>query len=483
MMNMQSLLFRAQQFSPTSGFHLHRGSSLLKVFGMLLLLHIALQPQLGLWLLLLVVVCVLFATASNSLVVGLAVAFAYETVADNFFESDPSTFIGPLNVYASDVIWMFYLGITLFRLLRKRSVPHERSREWRWFLAFFALVVCSLLIGLPVYAQSAVGDARRFLSMLSVASYSASFALDERLLMNVFKLFVVFVGIHVLLAFLRWSGIVPMPWYVYEFREEGLWAYRAVDENKTFYMVVLMSAIFVFIRTGILTRRPSLYILMGGLLLMVIVMQHRSVWIVAIVTMAFFFFMLFPLRTKIVSAAAIVLFCVFLFSSNLQVSGGIIGTVYDSAVSSWDDPTSTANWRVLSWISLVETMSLKDYLIGSTFGTYFPGRTGLVGEINVYTSPHNMFVRMLYKLGFLGLLVYSILQVGLMRHLWYMGMKARELVTKSTALILLSTLIGFNAMFFSYEPAFDFGIFLGLSLAFVQKDKGQNSSLLSKGVV
>ncbi len=445
-----------------------------KLLVALLILSSIVVPQIRVSLLLLIVGGVLFVACYHSLPAGLALVLIYEAIVHNFLEAEPALgFIGPFAIAATDGLWMFYLSIFFFRILTKKSLSHKHLAEWRWLLIFIGILIASIASGFPVYVQSAFGDARPFLDLVCLACYCASFRLDERTLNAIFKIFLVFVGFHVLLALLRWAGIIGMPWYVVELADPGYWAYRAVDETKTFFMFLLATAMFVFLRTGLLKRGPSTYVGIAFLFAMVIIMQHRSVWVVAIIVVLFSFFMLLPLRTKLVSIILFMALAAVLFLTDVRISnsGGLVGTLYSSTVSTWEDPHSTANWRVLNWMGLLTNMSLKDYLVGTPFGTYYPGRVDWAGEIPANISPHNFFVRLIYKLGSVGLLVYLILQLLLMKRLWQTGRRMADPFKKSVALILFLALLGFNAMFFSFEPTLDYGIFLGLSLAFVQRDE------------
>lgn len=423
------------------------------------------------WIIFPPVLVMVFLLASDDIVIGLLFVAIYETITDNFLDTDPSMYIGPLNVYLSDVVWIFFLGVFLYRVFKTKFVNIANTSSGRWFILFFSWVIIGAISGSSIYAQSALGDARRFLSMLCIAIYCASFTLDDRTIKNISKVLVFFVIFHVLLAVLRWAGIVQMPWYVDEFGGEDLWAYRAVDEMKTFYMLSMVAVVFILMKTGLIKRRLYLYLFMLSLLIMVVIMQHRSVWVSAIVMILFFLLFFFSVRGQIYGliAVSVVVFVLIKFKLTFTASGGLGNTIYTSMISSWEDPNSTAMWRIANWLGLLENMTLRDYIIGTKFGTYFPGRYIMAEEINVYTSPHNFFVRIMYKLGSIGLFIFIVLQAILMKKLWRIGKQVKSDLHKSMGLIMFSILIGLNAMFLSYEPAIDYGIFLGLSIAFVQR--------------
>ena len=217
-------------------------------------------------------------------------------------------------------------------------------------------------------------------------------------------------------------------------RSSGLWtaalhvSSRPVGSSLALLILqALLIAIFMHQRGQL---RLWLIPLVVALLPLVIVLQHRSVWIVAIIALALVLCLLPSLRTALIQWGVIGTavcggLCALVFGATLLES---LAESYNDAAASSLDPSgadgssTTFSWRVQGWTALLtgEQMdSARERIIGNPFGTGWD-RIMLTGDGDKQLrseSPHNLYVQTLLRGGALGLVAFVALHGMLLRGL------------------------------------------------------------------
>lgn len=171
---------------------------------------------------------------------------------------------------------------------------------------------------------------------------------------------------------------------------------------------VLLALAGGFVRSP---RWAAAVLLLGGAVLL---LQHRTVWIVALVigTVAYLRWARSAIHVRPRAAAAVagVILLVLPFGVALLASSSAFAESVDGAASSG----GTFGWRTASWGSLIEAHSSpEDVFLGIPTGTSLERR---IGEEVATQSPHNLYLDALLSFGVLGLVALVWLWVVVVRH-------------------------------------------------------------------
>jgi hypothetical protein len=197
-----------------------------------------------------------------------------------------------------------------------------------------------------------------------------------------------------------------------------------------------------------------------SLLLIVILLQHRTVWVV-VAAMAVAGWALRPARPgqRILSGAfGVTALGLAALAFYVGAFGNVGGTLAASAEEA-RSTHSTLTWRVMGWQDLLDKpRSVVEWLIGTPFGA---GYERYVNGTLVEFSPHDYYLHVGMRLGVMGLA----LLVAAYTLIWW------RLPRDSPSSLPLRVLIVGQLVFFVAYPAFlDQGVLLGLFLWHVGAD-------------
>jgi O-antigen ligase len=222
------------------------------------------------------------------------------------------------------------------------------------------------------------------------------------------------------------------------------------------------------------------------LLVCIVVLQHRTLWVVTVVSIGVFFLASGKIRSKAVSTflvAALVGAAVLV----PLFTGGKLDTVQQSLVHSVQEvgqENSTMAWRVQSWRALVEQWAHGGpvvNLIGYPFGSGYE-RHIEVTQKELTQSPHSQYVTVLIRTGMVGIVA--------MLAVYYLAIKSMRRINSHASSqtvdskLLLALLIGQLAYFITYSVHYSQLIPLGLSLVMLghfrrQPTKDEGAPMLS----
>ncbi|MFD1660313.1 O-antigen ligase family protein [Streptomyces caeni] len=186
----------------------------------------------------------------------------------------------------------------------------------------------------------------------------------------------------------------------------------------------------------------------------VILLQHRTVWVVAaVVVVVYWALRPSPTGQRVATAVAGVLVgCLTAVCYGLGVFGSVGGKVAASLADA-QDSHSTFVWRILGWQELLSApRPWVDWVVGSPFGS---GYVRIVEGGLITVSPHDYYVHVALRLGLVGLL----LLVAVYTQVWW------RLPRDGPGGLLLRLLIVSQLVFCAaYSASPEQGLLLGLCL-------------------
>jgi hypothetical protein len=299
--------------------------------------------------------------------------------------------VGPAQVGPTDLLLAVMLVAATARLLRLDRL----SRAHRLLLILGAMVLLSIVQGLGSYGASAFNEARKFLVFVAVALYFATAEPRQDLLDRIAWLWVLTASTLCTFALARWLG-----------NAAGLSGgfFRTGDTlrvlNASEALLVAQAALLTL--QLLVARADALRYLAPGLFAFVVLLQHRSVWVVAAAGVVYLLYLDRSLTTRVLSVlvSAVLVLSVLVFTVFPDQSDEVGEQLAASA-----QRTETFEWRVEGWRALLrdsgpETPS--ELLVGQPFGR---GWDRQFNGLTVDVSPHNFYLEVVLRLGLVGLVV------------------------------------------------------------------------------
>lgn len=312
-------------------------------------------------------------------------------VADTICLGLPAIPFG-LHVYAQDIVFVFFITAAVLRY--GLGLAHiERNRLA--VLALLALLLFSLARGTVTFGVMEAGvAAREFFWLFAGIAYFSSFEYGEKRLAGMIKLWQKAACALVAVAVLRWAAAgldmnIAATW------EDPGNPMRVLDAAQAMFLCV---AFFfsLMLKTSRKGRgwQQNLYYVIGPAL---ILLQHRTVWVVAALGMLW----MSRRNLRLLRKSLIVFAATFALVAVLVVSTFGLDFVIESLQFSVTSDNSFL-WRVAGWYQLVflRTAGAFNLLFGDPFGTGF---TRLISTTIVEATPHSFYVETYLRMGVAGL--------------------------------------------------------------------------------
>jgi hypothetical protein len=417
------------------------------VIGMLLLgLALVVAAALGVALLELLI---RRADVAAALVFGSVVVQAY------FIDRVPALVLpGGVQVYLTDMVASLILGAAVLRLLRTPRF----DRFLRWLLVLGVLLLVSLARGVAAFGmQPSVADFREYLFFGGVAVYFASFPVSIRLYDRIGRIWLAMTIPMMVLVCLRWLAVfagidlgVPAEKYGADA------AIRVIDGPFTFFLAhafVLTIPAWTWMR-----RERDRWIRWVSVLLLLfcLVLNRRTVWLAIVVGVA-----VLMLRDRRLGRRALVL--VALGGVMTAVAFVWLGGLQEGSEPVVRSGSGNLSWRVQGWSDLVTAWSRSpaNWAIGQPLGSGFARKVeGIV--TNTQYGPHDFYIEILVRTGFVGLVALVALTAGLLRALWRAPARDVGLLGPGMLPALLAMQI---VWFLTWPPGSEQGIVTGLAAA------------------
>lgn len=310
-----------------------------------------------------------------------------------------------LALFPGDLMSLVLAPVAALRLLQQ---PHRCRGAWGWWV-FSAAVFVSLGTGLLSFGTTAGVQARDYVHFVLVGSYLLSFEYDEQLVPRLCKVLGGLVLALVLLTVYRWivyytpiPSLLP-PGGVYNI--DG--AMRVVWSNDALLMGLVLIGLAFFIELTAPARRPWASVMV--LLAMVLLLQHRSVWMAVLVGA------MGPLIAGGQSNAAMKrlalfagVFLLILAPVFLSDRSAGLASELQSRTSSALSAQGSASDRLQGWTAMVTTWSQggpQVLALGNSFGTpntrFIVSSEGELRKVDYFA--HNMYVQTLFNTGLAGI--------------------------------------------------------------------------------
>lgn len=372
-----------------------------------------------------------------------------------------------INIFYPDMVFVLIAVVTCLRLVFVADYPHC-NRAW---LGFCALVCVSLATGLVAYGSTAGVQARSYFYFIVAGTYAMTFEMTTARLRFVFNALASTAYLLIVLAVYRWIVYyTPIPSLLPAsgtFNIDG--AIRVIYSQHALVIAQVLVAGFFFVSAA---RGFSLARVTAPLLLsMVLVLQHRSVWLSAMVG----FFVRFLLgRSKTGSPLGqlcIVVGVVALTALPMVFSQKLSGVTeqVEASASHALSGQGTVSERMDSWREIVKNWygaGVRSIVIGQSFGSdntrYVRDSEGLLRKIDYIA--HNLYVQTLFNTGLLGLLTFLAANVYVMLGLYRICRDGRGGAETETLLVLLAMQL---AYYVPYGVDFLQSLLFGVALAYV----------------
>jgi len=196
------------------------------------------------------------------------------------------------------------------------------------------------------------------------------------------------------------------------------------------YYYISLSLIFLLFLSLLAKRKASkvcLYLLVLMHLIVVILSEVRAAWMGMLLAMAFIVFIFFKIPvvrknirkillmlilTVLILSIILPVFLIFYPSSIEEIKNEFISIYKFKDQETISD--RNAMWRLFVWGDMIESI-LKKPIIGYGFGTPFQSKTlEEIGWVDYskgenFTDPHNSYLSILFRAGFVGLIVFFII--------------------------------------------------------------------------
>jgi O-antigen ligase len=382
-------------------------------------------------------------------------------LVENALIEPPWIHVG-IQIYLMDVIALLMLATVctafVFRQLSIRGLP---TVLW---LAFGLLMMVSFVEGIQPYGKTAGVDVRPNLYFWIAGLYCCLVEFTERDVRQMARWCVWSAYALVGIAAYRWigwlAGFVPLS----AITEVGAGnEFRALPSGATFCVAAVGLVQFMAWMRGSGSRFSGLHALVFAVV--VVVLQHRSVWLAAGVGH------LFVLVQQSGHMPRRLLWLIGLF---FAVGIGVvvatqIGALDRLASSLWEstisvaDPRSTASDRMFGWEALMSDWIESPWgtiLFGYPYGTSY---RRVVARVVVEYSPHNFYVQLLLRVGLVGTLLFIAATLLTMVHALSATVESEfeHLLLRGTGLLLLVSLV----YYVPYQALYIHGAVTGLAMA------------------
>jgi hypothetical protein len=303
-----------------------------------------------------------------------------------------AVFVGPFRVSANDLLFVVLIAAGVARLLRLRRVtPPQR------LLIFLALlVVLSVFRGLEQFLlTSTINEARALLRIVAAALYFAT--VEPRLdILDRIGALLLFTALALgLITLARWGA-----------NTVGITGGFFGDSDD---LRVVPAASALIIAQGALISLPFLGDRKKGLLrfaapillVFVVLLQHRSVWVVTAAGVVYLAYRDRELSKRVMTAliVGLVIFTTLLFTVFAE------DDEVSEQLSTSAQSTDTFEWRVNGWLALFRDSSPGDpveWAIGKPYGSGWQRVAASTGQ-TIEVSPHNFYIESLLRVGIVGL--------------------------------------------------------------------------------
>lgn len=381
--------------------------------------------------------------------------FVFESVTP----VQPLLSLGSISVFAMDMISPVLIVLAFPYYYQKlRNGFTTKDIPILLFLVWAVMLTYNFVLGVFDFGiQSATNEFRGYLYFIAVVVYFASLN-SRRVWRQVERIWLWALLPLIVMAIIGYTDG--------DLSRDG----RPLGAYATFFLFQgLLIGILLFRRDDL----PQLfYPVCACLFPLLVVLQHRTVWVVMVFSFATMFWLFPSVRAALIKWGTIGSIC---FGSLVVVAFGeeIFGAVQDSyreAIATKEEGSqSTLAWRLEGWAGLLfgpQTETPYQVLCGNPFGTGWERVNTTSGtETQTEVSPHNFYLQSLLRTGLIGLFALLSLYYLIMRKL--MSPRMRKDAVGGTLLLLLFTQLLY---YVPYGGTFFFAIIIGCAIAHIRQE-------------
>jgi O-antigen ligase len=379
----------------------------------------------------------------NSVVGGVSLALLSYWV-DAVLLSEAGLRLG-ISIYLPDVT----LGIvSLAAVARWLWLPKHRSPYWPLYL-LIAVFLINLAQGLVIYKAAAGPSARPLFYALVALLYVTTFEMNAK---QVRALFFAFVWTALLLTLLVIFRGVVVAFDLREllppsgsFQPAGHSVWRVIPSGEALVLAQVALSLWAFSQLAPATA--ALRVMTPFLLIAVVLLQHRSVWLATLGGIAALsmgraqqLFDAKRLLPALLLVAGVGVGLALMGDDTAAVESGLGSQVAQSARDAVE-LKGTAGERLGSWRQLIRNWAgggPRQWAAGQPFGSSIERyASDDLGARRITYQPHNLYVELLVRQGFLGLLSYVGLVVIALRAMWQARAHAEHGLTARWLLVML----------------------------------------------
>jgi len=296
-----------------------------------------------------------------------------------------------------------YFFTIIYLILSAITQPQKFSqvvRENPLLCLFLVIILASTIMYTPLYGKMAIGEARKcYFYFLFPVLTALSIRKSRDLRWLIYAVFMVAICIS-MLGYLRF--IVD-----HSIR-------RAIPAQGVLILLFGVFSILIIHMNGmVIMNRTVDSILLGLFLPVIILTQHRTVFLGG----TFGLLLMFYLHRKkmiFLAKALLVAIAFFIVMGVVFINNPAFEHSLTEALGGLIEPRSdeTGSWRMEGWRQQLNGLSAQELLFGKGLGSYYHWFNR---GVKVTAVPHNTYVQIVLKFGLLGLVVYGLIVFSFFR--------------------------------------------------------------------
>jgi O-antigen ligase len=341
--------------------------------------------------------------------VGGAILFYHPFLQGTLF------YLGNAKVYSQDLLMTALTIYLVAQVIHKYRRDFFKLKSTWFFMVFFLWGLLSIVRGYPYYGFSAIGESRWYVLIILYYFFILFFfhhKSDVPWFLKWVSLFVSVMIIEHFVLFFFFNDNVARAGYL---------AFRFINATEALLVAYLFIFLFLFLLNP-KKKIPNLlfYSISFILLSIIVVIQHRSVWLSTVGGIFAIYILSKKKWSKILTTIGLTIFILFTFAPFVSqfVGVNLYEALKKSAIflqSPEEDPT--ASWRLTAWRQEIKKAK-KNPIIGEGLGGY---SEWFDGQNWSRVMVHNGYIMAFSKFGIVGVfLLFS----GLF--FWYKEMNQYE---------------------------------------------------------
>ena len=360
-------------------------------------------------------------------------------------------------LYPIDVVGLLLALAAFTRVVARQSLRMSVSG-----LVFAAMLVFSFLSGLTEYGETAGVDFRTTFTFIAAVIYFATFRINSELADRVMRVWIFAAFALMLIAWLVWiadaAGFAMAKKWTDAEPIVGL-ELRVLHADSTYIIGVGVVVLLYLLINGRVTSRW--WLMLSALGATVLILQHRSVWVATFCSAVLLIFLVRRGRSRVVlycgAITLIALATTPLISQRFSAVAESVSLQFERAT---DLTEGTSGARVNAWELLLkdwQNLGLGRQLIGKPFGSSYGG---------LPNSPHNGYLQVMYRTGYVGLLamlaMFGATLVRLLRK--RQGEEKRD---TDAAILVFVLVVGQLIYLVPYGFSTEQGVLMGVAIGYV----------------